>query len=294
MKNRGWIITGIVLLSIVVVAGVAFLFLVIGNKFNWKFFWNNRTSNVQIVDTNYIEDIDRIKIEADSTDVFIKHSQDDSKRLVIYGDEELTDYSLENGTLKVSTKSKPCIGICFNNTKSRIEIYLPTEYAGKMSINDKYGDIKIEKFALSKIEISEDAGDVNVLKADNLSIENKYGDVVVGEARILKIFNDCGDIEVTKAEEATIDNNYGDIEISEITGYMNIIADCGDIEIKAVSLTKNSTIKNNLGDIDIGRTNEIYIDAKTDLGDVDVNNNYRDAEFELKIENSCGDITVKN
>lgn len=41
-------------------------------------------------------------------------------------------------------------------------------------------------------------------------------------------------------------------------------------------------------------TNDIYIDAKTDLGDVDVNHNNRMSGITLKIKNNCGDIEVDN
>jgi len=49
-----------------------------------------------------------------------------------------------------------------------------------------------------------------------------------------------------------------------------------------------------MGDVSIGRTNDILIDAKTSLGEVDVRNNDYKSEITLKIDNSCGDITVKN
>lgn len=44
----------------------------------------------------------------------------------------------------------------------------------------------------------------------------------------------------------------------------------------------------------IGETNDIYIDAKTDLGEVKVNRNNRYSEITLEIENDCGDIKVEN
>ena len=44
----------------------------------------------------------------------------------------------------------------------------------------------------------------------------------------------------------------------------------------------------------IHSTNEIYIDAKVDLGDVHINNNYRHSNTTLNIEVDSGDITIKN
>ena len=52
--------------------------------------------------------------------------------------------------------------------------------------------------------------------------------------------------------------------------------------------------ENNLGDIKILNTNEIYFDAKTNLGDTKINNNYNKSEITLKIQNDCGDIEINN
>ena len=61
-----------------------------------------------------------------------------------------------------------------------------------------------------------------------------------------------------------------------------------------MTINKDSSIKNNLGSIKIGSTNEIYIEAKTDLGDVKVNNNYKKSDITLNLKNNCGDIKVNN
>ena len=47
-----------------------------------------------------------------------------------------------------------------------------------------------------------------------------------------------------------------------------------------------------MGDIEIKKTNKIYIDAKTKLGDTDVYKNSRTSSIVLKIDNKCGDIEV--
>ena len=103
----------------------------------------------------------------------------------------------------------------------------------------------------------------------------------------------CGDIEIGTVNDAKVKNNYGDITIRNINNYMNIEADCGDIEIENVNINKNSYIKNSLGNIEIAHTNDIHIDAKTDLGDTSVNDNYK-ADITLTIKNNCGDIEVNN
>ena len=51
-----------------------------------------------------------------------------------------------------------------------------------------------------------------------------------------------------------------------------------------------SEISASLGNVEIGKTNEIYIDAKTTLGRTKVNNNYQKSDVTLTIKNQSGDI----
>lgn len=73
---------------------------------------------------------------------------------------------------------------------------------------------------------------------------------------------------------------------------LEITADCGDIELGHVELTKNSSIKNSMGDIRIKRVNDIAIMAETSLGDKEIRKNNQNADVLLTIKNSMGDIEV--
>ena len=73
---------------------------------------------------------------------------------------------------------------------------------------------------------------------------------------------------------------------------MKIDADAGDVKINTLNITQNSNIEINAGDIKINQTNDIYIDAETDLGETKINNNNDKSEITLKIENNLGDIKV--
>ena len=125
---------------------------------------------------------------------------------------------------------------------------------------------------------------------------NCRGDIEVIdlEKATVDIEEDCGDVVLGKVKNAFVKNHYGDIKIAEIGNQVLVESDCGDVKIGSVKLAEDSKITNSFGDIKIGQTNEIYIEAKTDLGDVKVNKNERHAEITLKIENDCGDIKVEN
>ena len=110
----------------------------------------------------------------------------------------------------------------------------------------------------------------------------------------LDIDQDCGDVEVFEVDRIKVENNYGNINIKKVNKYLEIKEDRGDVEINTINIKENSSIQNNYGDIELGSTNEIYIDAKTKLGDTKINNNYQKSDITLSLENNCGDIEVNN
>lgn len=293
-NNKFMIIIAIILLVIVIVCLMSFMVRALNGNFKFGFAFSNRPSKELVVDTTYDEFIDTLAINVKSGDIEIREAMDEQIHLTIYADKEYTSYDVQNGTLKIDASTKPCFGICFGNDSARVIVHAPKDFSGNIKLTDDYGDIDIENFKDSNMSISSSAGDVKVGSVKDANIKNKYGDITLNEAESATITADCGDVNLGYIGTAKIQNHYGDINIKQILSHMDISADCGDIKVNDVVLTKNSKIKNSYGDISIGSTNEIYIDAKTSLGDISVKNNYRTSDIELKIENSCGDIAVRN
>lgn len=278
MKNKGLIIFLIVILSIIAVSLLAgMLFILFGNS-DFKFFnlYNGSVSDKLIYEKTYDHIFEDINVDSDAGDIYIKRSNQDKVVVKIYGDVKQLDVQDEDN-LAIKYVSKKCIGFCFNVVKSKIEITLPSDYDGNINIENKYGDTEVEEF----------------LNA-NIDVKNHYGDISIDAIKNGKIVNNCGNIELGSVEVAEVENNLGDIEIKEILSSFNITADCGDIEIKKLNIEHDSSIKNSMGDVEIGSTNDIRIDAHTSLGEVEVHNNNNKADILLKIDNSCGDIIVKN
>jgi len=73
-----------------------------------------------------------------------------------------------------------------------------------------------------------------------------------------------------------------------------IDASCGDIKIKNVKIKEDSVIKCDYGDIKIEESEDVYIDANVDFGEVKIKENDRHSEITLKIDADCGDIKVGN
>ena len=291
MKNNKMIIALIILLIIIAaILLVGMIFMLQGNyHFGFK-----STYDQLVLDETYELIYEVIEIESDASDIEIKSTNDENIRIVIYGDEEKTKVPESGSNLKITSEAKKCFGFCFNTQVSKVTIYLPKTYAGKLDVTNKYGDVEIDDFVDAEMKIMEDCGNVKILEAQIVDIENSYGDIKIGSVSKAKLNAKCGDIEIATLADGTIKNNYGDIKIEKVTEHIDIQEDCGKVKIDDLNLTADSYIKNSYGDIHIGSTSEIYFDASVSLGDIKINNNYRNAEVTLKLTNNCGDIKIDN
>lgn len=294
MKNKGLIITLIIVLSVFALALSFFFIAVIQKdfKFNWNFNYN--ISEELIYDETYENNFEIIDIVSTMGDINIKESEDNRVRVEVYGEEKYLKTDVTNNRLNIEYKDKGCFGICFNKKGAKINVYLPKDFNKKINIENDYGNITVGDFSKATLEVSEDCGDVKVGKVLNAKIENAYGNISLDEAVTADIEQDCGDIDINKVGDIKIENNLGDTDIKSITNYAKIEADCGDIKIDNLNINKNSSIKNDLGDIEIHRTNDIFIDSSVDLGNNKVKNSNRKSNITLKIDNDCGDVNVNN
>lgn len=281
----------IVLLVIVVIILTSILTIMLKGNIH---FGMKTIMKEKIVDETYTESFETISITADAADIEIKNSNDEKIHLIIYGDEERTTVSSSSSKLEIETEAKRCFGICFNIKVTKVELYIPEFYENDLKLKNKYGDIKIEDLPSANAEIAVDCGNININKIANAHIENNYGNISIDSIDEAEVVAKCGDIDIENLKYGNITNNLGDIKISKIVGKVDIREDCGNVKIASITLEKDSSIENSLGDITIGDTNEIYIDARTSLGDVKINNNFHQSEITLKIKNSAGDIKVKN
>ena len=297
MNNKTPKIILIVFLSILVIGLSVFFVNILTNK-NFRFghfSFGHKVSNELVFNQEYETVFDTIKIDSKSSDIEVKEGNESKVKVVIYGDKDETNVEVVNNKLNIKSNEKGCIGFCFNMTIAKIEVYLPSSYSGNINIENNYGDVNIGNFDNLILYATLDAGDIKVDSLKTGKIKNSYGDIKIsGYSKELNIDQDCGDVEVSEVDRIKLENNYGDINIGKVNEYLQIKEDCGDVEIASLNLKENSSIHNSYGDIKIGSTNEIYINAKTSLGDTKVNNNYQKSDVTLTIDNSCGDIRVNN
>ena len=291
MKNKALIFL-IVLLSLITLSLIGLMTIVIKNKtiFNINGF-TQRIEELQI-DESYKNTFNEINIKTDAADIEIKTSENEDIYLKIYSEKNYAKAINKETELNIEVNQKKCGVFCINNKISKVELYIPENYEKEINIKNNYGDIKIDSFKNLNLNIEEDAGGINLEKANIVDIKNNCGDIKINEINKGTINESTGDIEINKVNNINIKNNYGDTKINEINEYLKIDADAGDVKINTLNITKNSNIEINAGDIKINQTNDIYIDATTDLGETKINNNNDKAEITLKIENNLGDIKV--
>lgn len=262
MKNKGLIITLIVIFSIIVILLAAFLTMCLRGKINFGNGFINfgyKSTNVIFDEQFLLEDIKNIDIKQDAGDIIFKETTNNYVQVVLYGDnKEDAQVEFNSGNLNIDNTHKK--RILFGGSKNDIIIYIPTNYSNEIKIKNDYG------------------------KCEIIDLENA----------IVNIDCDAGDVEIGKIKNATIKCDYGNIEIKEIMNKCDIKADCGNIKIDSMSIKENSTIKADLGNVDINNTNEIYIDTDVDLGKTNINKNNRSAEITLKIKCDCGNVTINN
>ena len=295
MKNKGLIITFIVILSLLCILLILFMIGMLNKNVPFGTYrFLHRTSNELALDEVYEDNYSSIRIDSDAAEISIRYSEDDKVRLVIYGEKENVSVRDASNELKIQTQSNPCLFFCFDFRSSKIELFLPKEYDQKIEINNNYGNIEIDDFSNSTLIIEEDCGDVKIRGGREVKVSNNLGDIIVEKAFRVEIDEDAGNVKVGEIEDAIIKNSLGDIEVNTVNNSLDIQNDCGDIEIQNLNLKMDSYIKSSLGDIKIGNTNEIYMDAHVSLGDVRIRNNYHKSDITLKITNDCGDIKVNN
>lgn len=295
-NNKPLIITLIVILAILTVFLITFFIGIMNSNFQIKNLFNyfDRESTELVIDETYENTIDKLSIDTDISNIYIKENKDNNIVVKIYGKKNDVKVDSDEDRLSINIKSKPCFGFCINQTLYRIEVYLPSNYNQKILIKNDYGDIDVAKFKEALIEVEADCGDIKVLGGNQVKLTNDYGDITLDEADYAEINQSCGNINIGEINKIIAKNDFGDIKVDKVNESVDLENDCGNIEVDELLITDNSQIICDLGDIKIGDTSDIYIDAKVDLGKIDINSNNKKSDITLKVENDCGNILVNN
>ena len=280
MKNKGLIITIIVLLSLLVLGLGAIMVLVINRGADtFHFSFGGGVSTEKVFEESYdATKVVRIGAEVDAADInFIKSNSAESVSVAIYADEGTTEYvsRLNGDELEIRTKSQ-CRFACFNVRSARIEVSLPEEFAGKVSITSDAGDIDFGEFKNTAIDINTDAGDIKIAAAKDVRVDA-----------------DAGDVDIVEAQNIDITSDAGDLDIDYCFGRLALKMDAGDVDINRLALAEDSYIEVGAGDVEIKNVGDVKVDMKGNVGSYNINGGNPSSEITLSIKNDFGDVDVK-
>ena len=145
---------------------------------------------------------------------------------------------------------------CVFCTLNVINIKAPSNFKEYMNIVNDYGHVNIENFNNSTI-----------------SVNNRFGNISVGEAKVLKIISKRGNIKVNRASNVSIYSLWGMASINDVDSlnsnstslymnidnvnkYININNDIGNINIKNATIIRNSKVSVKFGNVNIKKLKE--------------------------------------
>ncbi len=275
MKNKGLLITLLSLIGILIVGLVTVMILFMNGKLsfeNFKFMSGESTN--LIFEETYENKFARIRVDSDIYSIKFINSDSENVNVKIYSDNnKIKEVRANDNVLKINVREQNHIGL-FNFVTPVIYIELPSTYAGYFDITTDVGNVKIEDFTNANLKINSDVGNIKIGRINSIEADA-----------------DVGNIQIEYTKYATIDTNTGNIKIDEINSF-DLEADTGNITIEKAELTSNSKVKTDTGNIKIKKTNDVYINAKADVGNTKVNKSNRKADIELNIKTDTGNIKV--
>ncbi len=274
---------GILIIVILALIGVIIWGIKSGNGFT--FF-----EKPVIIYDNTFEKIASINVDVTSYDVELKESNNDTIKVEISGSKKNQDkfhVEEENGNLTINENgSSVCIGFCLDGT---ITIYLPNQditYHHKSSSGNIYSDID-----LRSVVINTTSGDITLKNINDGTISSTSGNINVANANKLNVSATSGDISLDETKNIIANTKSGNIEVRSITSKMDITTTSGDINISSLSIKEDSKAEAKSGNIDIKLDKDVFIDATTRSGNIDIDNTNTNPT--LIIKTTSGDITAK-
>ena len=284
-KNKLGIKIGLGILIIVILALIGVIIWGIKSGNGFTFF-----EKPVIIYDNTFEKIASINVDVTSYDVELKESNNDTIKVEISGSKKNQDkfhVEEENGNLTINENgSSVCIGFCLDGT---ITIYLPNQditYHHKSSSGNIYSDID-----LRSVVINTTSGDITLKNINDGTVSSTSGNINIRNANKLNVSATSGDISLDEPKNIIANTQSGNIEVRSITSKMDVTTTSGDINISSLSIKEDSKAEARSGNIDIKLDKDVFIDATTRSGNIDIDNTNTNPT--LIIKTTSGDITAK-
>ena len=284
-KNKKWIITSIILLIVIILALVGFMIYGIAKGGTFPFF--EKTTSLY---ENTFQDITQINVDVTGYDVELRKSTNNEVTIEITGSEKNKDkMKVEKEDSKLSITQDDsiiCIGLCLHDEK--IIIYMPQniEFVHTSSSGSLTSEVD-----LTKGSIHTTSGDILLSNIEEGELQSTSGNIKTGNSTNLNVSATSGDIELGTIANLIGSAKSGNVVIDEITNQIDFTTTSGDMEINKLNINEDSNISAKSGNVDIKLGKEIFIDATSKNGNIDIHN--ANQKPTLKITTTSGDITAK-
>jgi len=220
----------------------------------------------QYINETFTANIDEIEIDAASYPIFIETHN--SNEILVEGDIENSSYEnpliveLSRDILKITqrqstrkTSNINILGFRFGSTTGTgsIVVKVPVDSSYTYEVDNKGGDVHINSFTTSSIDVSTDGGDI---EAEKISL---HGDITLS--------TDGGDIDLRDINSASVST-------------INVRTDGGDITAEKIFPQGKMIFRTDGGDIDLTNGSANSIDVITDSGRITLE------------QITCTDITI--
>lgn len=264
MKSKGLIVTLIILLVIVIALLIGFLVLCLNGtiSFNggFKIFSGKKSDNIIYNEQYNIEDVNAINLSQKAGDIIFENIDENVLKVEVYGEtKDDAQISLENNELRIEYKNTNSGFFNFNSVRGDIKIFAPSSFVGKIRIKNDAGETKIQNFENTDIDLDCDAGNVKIDKVKNVNVKCDAGNVEIGT-----ILNQC-----------------------------NMKMNCGNLKVDEMNLNADSNVEADMGNIRIKRINDVYVDAKADLGRCNIGKSVRSSSVTLRVDCDMGNIDIE-
>jgi hypothetical protein len=283
----------IAILSILALFILIIMIILIINKDN-IFFSIFNSNNKVVLEKEFNNSINNLNITSESSDIIIKKNEADTIKVIVYGnknDEVTAEIKEDYLYIEHDNKINFCMFFCYKRNK--IEISLPEKEYNDFKLKTTSGNINIKDILFKDIIASSTSGNIKLDETTKADLYTLSGDIHFEKIDMADLKTTLGNIKGNVVSEMKIKTMSGDLKIDTINNMCQINTTSGNIRINTLNISNDSFIKSLSGDVRILNTNDIYIDASTLSGSVNIHSNNRHAENELKITTTSGNIFIE-
>lgn len=264
MKNKGFYIFLIVLLSVIVLGLGALLVFGLTHKgfFGFGMGANNISGHLALEQEYDLADFNTISVNVRAGEVKVHSTSGDMSKATLKFFADNDDWALvemKDKALKIEDDTPECHGFCLHQVGVLVDLYLPADYNGSLDIDNDYGKTTVDLLSEATLRLDNAAGDVELGGAKNIDAKLNAGRLTIG---------DC-------------------------FGRLNVENNMGDVEISQLHLTEDSVVDLDMGDVEIRSVGDVHVAADVDLGNKNVSGGNDSAPITLRVKNNMGNITIR-